>query len=209
MKTIPTLIHDGITTLPLYRVVLRLKGDLPAFGSGEGEVQPPSAEDLFYDLPIVQIPRDQANGPTAAIYALEVWQQHHMKYAFRSQFVDDENSQKYAALQQQTKLLSRYLETEQSVDTSVLFESIELVKDFADIHSQYRRDKNRDEHRNEYIRRLESAWSRYFEKQKAAILFAQRMQVRLSALAVNDGDDPAKNVDALNPRHPRQWTSCL
>ncbi|HEY3392325.1 MAG TPA: hypothetical protein VGK58_06445, partial [Lacipirellulaceae bacterium] len=65
MGKIPTLVYDGIKTLPLYMVVVRLKGNLPAFGSGTGEVQHPSRDDLYYDLPVVEIPNDRDRGPAA------------------------------------------------------------------------------------------------------------------------------------------------
>jgi hypothetical protein len=147
---------DGMKTLPLYRIMGQTLTEIPAFGTGNVRIgySDPDYESAPYRYTpewLIRIGADAA----LAKQIVQTWQGHLGKYLYFVQFRDDPSRDKVTALHDHTALISALCDARLGIDTSELFEAFDIGQIFERIHSEYRKDANREENYQRYADRLE------------------------------------------------------
>src|SRR6185295_7355107 len=145
---------DGVKTLPFYYLRGKTKENIKALSKGKFEVIciPPEYEPKIYGpTELATISSD----PKAAVKAVKEWPIHAANFAYYVQFKDDPSRELALALSAHTKLITDICDSRLQIDTTELgIFFLGLIR-FEDVHSDYRKDPDREAKFGEYAKELE------------------------------------------------------
>jgi len=158
----PYVIKFGnFMTLPLYCMMARLTEDLAPLSKARASVAyvEPDYTPPCYE-PTVELLNKLGREPDTAIAAIQHWQKHRGDFMYFVQFKDDSTHERIHALHQHTETLSILCDSRLNLDPTALWNQFDGLFSFANVHSEYREDSERDAKWDHYANRLKQVHDR-------------------------------------------------
>jgi hypothetical protein len=181
----PYVVKFGnFVTLPLYCMQARLTENLEWLSKGRASVEyvDPDYIPQCYE-PTAELLNRLGREPDAAMAVIKRWHRHRVDFMYFVQFKNDTTRERIRALQNHTDVLTILCDTRLKLDPTPLWTVFDGLFSFANVHSEYREDPDRDARWNHYANRLKQVHDRMNAEPHAGMRLTQRMikQIQLQA----------------------------
>jgi hypothetical protein len=176
---LPVLIIDGFKTLPLYCVLGKASGDIPAFGSGSVQVEYTDPDYEFAEYEACCNVHEIGRNADLATSMVKRWQTHAYKFMYFVQFRSDSDRERIKTLQDHTEALSIVCDTRLKIDPMPIWDRFDALFWFSIVQEDYRRDPEKEEKWEHYAKRLSDVYERFGGTSLMRILNRMETQIEL------------------------------
>jgi hypothetical protein len=177
---LPVLIIDGVKTLPLYCLLGKASGEIPAFGSGSVQVEYTDPDYEFEEYEACCNLHEIGRNADLAMSMVKKWQTHAGKFMYFVQFRSDSDRKRIKTLHDPTEALSIVCDNRLKIDPTPIWERFDGLFWFSNVQEDYRHDPEKEEKWEHYAKRLDDVYERFGGT--SLIRFLNRMETQIELL---------------------------